>query len=322
MNTENQNIVVEVDNNEVGYYYNNHEVQNQYVQMSNNNNQVRKMPTQLSEDEYALLMNNHEKGFTDISPEDLARAKCPHRTKNGANAFMADEDGNCTCSICGTKFQIVTDTNYVYNSIRGIKDSLNTIKVFYRYIPEEVLVTYTQFIPLLDNLAKLYDRAIKESEYSMVDPNMANQYLYNDNRNAFNALRDIMTSGYTNVPGYGAQGFGYAPAPNMNMAPQFDQYGNPIQQQFDQYGNPVMYQPAPSYNNMQPQPPQGGNNGWGWNQGMNTQQPAPQQPQPGANQWNFNGGAQQPPQGTVSGGAAPWSNNPPANPGLDTNMNK
>lgn len=249
-------------------YYNNQQF-NPFGAAANavpNMNQGIKVNPWLKEDELKMLQKA-DTGFSlQVSQEEISRGICNHRNSNGELALHANENGTCTCSICGETLSPMTDGDQVAieDATTLIINILQSIKLMYMSMPANVGRDYFQMIPLLKKIPKLYNIASKE--FKRYDT--ANTYVDGAPLNAF-AIFGSMTQpgfgGFNNPyqqqamsgmqqpnPMYNAgvnMGYNQQPMmnqPMMNGQPMMNQYtGNPFYQQGMPMNNVQMSAYAP-----------------------------------------------------------------------------
>lgn len=214
-------------------------------------------------------------GFNlDISQEELWNAWCTHRYEDKF-AVSVDEEGNMTCSICGTKFKPFDgDVNAAREKVNEVIDLMETTKMQSLTLPQKTIQDVFQIEPLLKRLPELF--AQTKNEYNRVFGG-GDGYVYGQENNAFamyqTMLNPMAGNGYYD-PAMMNMNQGYAPQP-MYGQPQM--YNQQPQGQMYPGGQQPMYNNngQPAYGYQQPY-----NNG-----PMNPQQP-PQQPQ--GNPFNSN----------------------------------
>ena len=179
-----------------GYQYNGVPTQNAPVIKNN-----------LTDEEIQKLVQKENQFSLNVTETERLRAACSHRWQGGLQDSIAeDEEGNCVCQICGYKF-VPVDTSTTPDSLQeyvnNIIDVLQTIKMLYIDMPEDVAREYFVIIPLIEKIPKLFELAAKSwSRYSNFTP-----YGYNarnmNTMQMFNMLSGVLSG-----------------ASAMNMAPQ------------------------------------------------------------------------------------------------------
>lgn len=128
-----------------------------------------------------------------VSKIDSAKAVCTHRDKNG-DTLMRNADGTVTCSICGTTFTPVEANEETVKQIfEAAINCLETIKVMYLDIPDEVTTGYFQMIPFLEKAPQLFK--IANDHYSRYNNTslLANTYGQGGSAvNLYNAMMNPM----------------------------------------------------------------------------------------------------------------------------------
>lgn len=114
----------------------------------------------LTEEELALLREKAPQFSLAVSKIDGLKAKCTHRDKTG-DKLIANNDGTVTCSLCGTTFKIIQATPETVKDIfEATTNCLETMKIMYPDIPNEVTTAYFQMIPFLEKGPQLYKIAL------------------------------------------------------------------------------------------------------------------------------------------------------------------
>ena len=180
----------------------------------------------LSKEDMALLMQKAPQFSLAISQVDALRAICTHRDKDG-DKLIPNGDGTVTCSICGTRFRPVnsTDPEAVKNVFQQAIDCLETIKIMYMDIPDEVTRAYFQMTPFLEKGPQLYKIALDHyNKYSGGSNVIAGNF--NNNMNAFAMYSTLMNPaaamgmGMPQQMPYGQPGMaqpGASPVPDVTM---------------------------------------------------------------------------------------------------------
>lgn len=181
-----------------------------------------------------------------VEQEDLWRAACTHKEKNGASTLVQNNDGTYTCTICHETFPMCDcDENEINEAVNKIISMLQTSKTVYLDAPEELVRQYYQMIPLLKKFPTLWKRAIQN--FSMYEGTMNGVNPMSPGYSGFTAMQNLLTNPYAGYNGYQPapqypqyqaptmpmqQPYGYAP--QMTMAPQMDPMNNPMA-----YGTPM-----------------------------------------------------------------------------------
>lgn len=168
-----------------------------------------------------------------ISQEDLWRAACTHKEKNGTSALIENADGSYECTICGEKFFMSEkSTEEVDFATSTIIDILQTLKTIWLDAPADLISQYMQIIPFLKKLKFLWERGIINfSKYERgMNPGMNT---VSPGYGGFNAIANLMSNpygmmGYQNNNPWGAAHNGQPPM--MGQQPGFypqQPMGNP-----------------------------------------------------------------------------------------------
>lgn len=171
-------------------------------------------PQVLTEDQVAALKQNASEFNMKIDQLDLYRAICAHRDpRTGAMTVTIDNDGMCTCSICGETFHIFDgNENDVKEAADKVKDIMQTAKLFYMDAPRSLTENYYQQIALLNKLPGLWKHSANNfAKYENVS-NPLNPV--SGNYSGFGALNTLLTAPYNMY--YGQQ---VAPAMAQPMMP-------------------------------------------------------------------------------------------------------
>ena len=181
----------------------------------------------LTPEQIAKLRQDSNAFDMKIPAEDLWRAACTHKEKNGNGTLVLNNDGTYTCTICHETFNMCDKSRAeVESAVNVLLDMLQTSKAVYLDASEELVRQYYQMIPLLKKFPDLWDRALKN--FSMYEGAMTGVNPMSTGYSAFAAYNTL-----TNNP-YG--GYGYmAPTP---MAPQ-QPMGYYQQPTMTPYGMPV-----------------------------------------------------------------------------------
>ena len=179
-----------------------------------------KVQSWLTKSEIDSLQKNGN-GFTlNVTNEDVVRGTCNHRTERGDLALIDNGNGTWTCSVCGHTFGINTDITEddVKKATGLILDILQTIKLMYVSMPQNVGREFFQIIPLIEKIPKLY--TIASNDFKKFD-NIGG-YIDGTPMNAFAVFSNMTT------PGFGGMGM---------AQPQYQQ---PMGQQPMMNGQPYM----------------------------------------------------------------------------------
>lgn len=158
------------------------------------NTPKRPNPTNpLSKEEMAMLKQKAPQFSLAISQVDALKAICTHRDNEGEK-LQKNNDGTVTCQICGTTFRpIQADADTIKQIFENAVNCLETIKIMYMDIPDDVTKTYFQMTPFLEKGPQLYSIALdhfnKYSSSSVINGN------YNNGVNAFALYNMMMNPG-------------------------------------------------------------------------------------------------------------------------------
>lgn len=163
----------------------------------------------LSKEEMAMLKQKAPGFSLAISQMDALKAICTHRDETGEKLIM-NSDGTVTCAICNTTFRPVqANQETITQAFKTVTDILETMKIMYLDIPDDVTKTYFQMIPFLEKGPQLYkiglDHFQRYNSSSVIAGN------YNAQGNAMALFSAMMNP---------AAAMGYA-------APQMMPYGQP-----------------------------------------------------------------------------------------------
>lgn len=184
----------------------------------------------LSKEEMALLKQKAPQFSLAVTQVDALKAICTHRDETGEK-LIQNSDGTVTCMICGTTFKpISADLDTVNQIFRAAVDCLETIKIMYMDIPDDVTKAYFQMTPYLEKGPQLYKIANDHYQRYSGSGVMANNY--GNNGNVFAMYSALMN-----------------PGAMMGMGmPQQAPYGQPYAQ--PQYGQPMNQPGAAPQNNV------------------------------------------------------------------------
>ena len=172
----------------------------------------------LTKEDMALLKQKAPQFSLAISNVDALKAICTHRNENGEQ-LIQNNDGTVTCAICGTTFRPVNaDPETVKQIFESAVNCLETIKIMYMDIPNDVTRAYFQMIPFLEKGPQLYK--IANDHYQRYNNSSVIAGNYNTGGNAFALYSALMNPG-------AAMGIGMPqqmPYGQPGMAPQ----ANPV----------------------------------------------------------------------------------------------
>lgn len=175
-----------------------------------------KIKNNLTQEEIMRLVQKDNQFTLALTEVEKLRAACNHRWADGTQDSIVEDPvtGICTCQICGYQFEPIaenTDKETLEEYVKNILDVLQTIKLLYIEMPEDVAREFFMVIPLIEKIPKLFERACSVyNKYSDV-----NVYGYNNrNMNAmqiFNMLQGTLAGQPMGQPM--APNYGYAQAP-------------------------------------------------------------------------------------------------------------
>lgn len=144
----------------------------------------------LSKDEMALLRQKAPQFSLAVSQVDALKAICTHRDQNG-ETLIQNNDGSVTCSICGTTFTPTnTDQQNIEQIFKAVVDVLQTMKIMYMDIPDDVTKAYFQMIPYLEKGPQLYK--IAYDHYARYNNMGVMSRDFNNGANAVNLFNALM----------------------------------------------------------------------------------------------------------------------------------
>lgn len=147
----------------------------------------------LSQDDINLLKQKAPQFSLAVSQVDALQAICTHRDKNGEQ-LMPNQDGSVTCAICGATFTPVNaDQKTIEQIFKSVVDVLETMKIMYMDIPNDVTKTYFQMIPYLMKGPQLYK--IAYDHYSKYNGSAVIGRDYDNGGNAFALYSALMNPG-------------------------------------------------------------------------------------------------------------------------------
>ena len=172
----------------------------------------------LSKEDMALLKQKAPQFSLAVSQVEALKAICTHRDQNG-ETLIQNTDGTVTCSICGTTFTPVSaDPETIAQVFKSVVDVLETIKIMYMDIPNDVTKSYFQMIPYLEKGPQLYK--IANDHYSRYSNSSVMSRDYGQG-NAFALYSAMMNPGMAMGMGmpqqmpYGQPGMAQQPAPQV-----------------------------------------------------------------------------------------------------------
>ena len=186
----------------------------------------------LTKDEAAELMKNDQMFSLKVTTPEIKKAICTHKfpgTNKYSTQLCNDNTGDMICQICGARMN-PDDLNHdkVVKIVNDFKNVLQSCKLMYVNIPENVVKQLFTIIPFVDKIPKLYDIAVENhNRFSPTTPNT--QDVYGNQSGVLNSFKELINGGmgyqFYGNPNMGMPNYGAAPVqqyPNMNMG-----YGNP-----------------------------------------------------------------------------------------------
>ena len=144
----------------------------------------------LSKDEMAMLKQKAPQFSLAVSQVDALQAICTHRDQNG-ETLIQNADGSVTCAICGKTFTPVNaDPQTIEQIFKSVVDVLETMKIMYMDIPNDVTKAYFQMIPYLEKGPQLYK--IANDHYSRYNNSGVMARDFNNGGNAFALYSALM----------------------------------------------------------------------------------------------------------------------------------
>lgn len=111
----------------------------------------------LTDEEVKYLAQKNPTFSLSVTKEEQLQAICTHRDKAGNDKLRRNNDGTVTCMICGATFRVVdTDQENIDAIFTAATDALETMKVMYVDVPDEVCKAYFQMIPFLKKGKQMY----------------------------------------------------------------------------------------------------------------------------------------------------------------------
>lgn len=202
----------------------------------------------LSQEKIQKLRNNGGGFSLKVDQDQIDRAICTHRdpaTKQ--HTLVQNNDGTVTCTICGATFTPCDGytKEEVDKAVRLMTDILQSTKMMYLDISDNVCADYFQMIPFIEKAGQLYQIAV-DNMRQYDNPVMNGQY----SSNAFGMLNMITNpmQGMGMMPPMQGQ---FMQQPMMGMAPQMVPQTPFMQQQAAMVGgNPFQ---APTQNTAEQQ---------------------------------------------------------------------
>ena len=168
--------------------YNNWGYNNGYPMNYGYNRPKMPNPTNpLSKEDMALLKQKAPQFSLAVSQVDALKAICTHRDAEGEK-LIQNNDGTVTCAICGTTFRPVqADPETVKQIFESAVNCLETIKIMYMDIPDDVTKAYFQMTPYLEKGPQLYK--IANDHYQRYSGSSVMSGNYNNGGNIFAMYR-------------------------------------------------------------------------------------------------------------------------------------
>lgn len=206
------------------------------------------------------LKKQQEQFSFSVNQEEIERAICNHRDVNGNFTGMINEDGTCTCAICGYTFAVTEEytPEEVTHATSIVESILQTCKMMYISLDPAVGRDFFQVIAFIRKIPQLYK--VASEDYKKYE----NVYGFTQGvpQNAFAIFGSMTNPGFGGFAQYTGQQYpgayqqpmmagyqpptGYAP---QQMNPQAQ--GNPFFQQGYQpqqnYGQPAPFQTQQTY---------------------------------------------------------------------------
>lgn len=180
----------------------------------------------LTKEEMATLKQKAPQFSLAVDQITALKAICTHRDQNG-DTLLQNPDGTVTCTICGTTFRPVNTASIddVAQIFQSAIDCLETIKIMYFDIPNDVTKGFFQMTPFLEKAPQLFKVAL--DHYNRYGNTTVNGRDYN-NGNAFALFSAMMQPGMAMGMGMPQQTMPYgqpgmvqqpmnAPVPDVTM---------------------------------------------------------------------------------------------------------
>lgn len=205
------------------------------------------------------LRNDATQFSLSCSEEDMYRAQCNHRFKDGSLSLIPNDDGTCTCSVCGYKFSITNQLTQeqVEAACTLVENILQTTKLLYMSLDPKVGRDYFQIIAFLRKVPKVFEIASNdfkkyENVYGFTQGVQQNAFaIFGSMNMPYGGMMGGMAPQYTGQAapmGYGQQmpygqmpyaqpGYAAAPQPMYGQAPAANMnpfYNNNMQQGYGQ----------------------------------------------------------------------------------------
>ena len=158
-----------------------------------------------------------------VSEEDILRAICTHREKNGVAALTEVGEDVWHCSICGATFKSTSkNLDEVTAATNTIIDFLQTAKSMYLDAPDNLISQYFQIIPILEKLPVLYRKAVDNYNYYEGCPTGTIPISGMNYQSGFQTLDSMLA--YNPMAQYGAPGQPMGYNPNMFQQRYYNGY--------------------------------------------------------------------------------------------------
>lgn len=147
----------------------------------------------LTKEEMAMLKQKAPQFTLAISQVDSLKAICTHRDAEGEK-LQPNSDGTVTCTICGTKFR---PAQLSEKDVEGVCETmfniLETIKIMYMDIPDEVTKGIFQMTPFILKTPQLYQIAMDHYKRYNNPSLLAGNY--NNTGNTYALFSSMMSPG-------------------------------------------------------------------------------------------------------------------------------
>lgn len=152
-----------------------------------------KFSNPLSPERIAQLRNNGGGFSLQVPKDDIDRSGCTHRDPTTHQwSLNQNPDGSVTCTICGETYFPTEDATAesVNDAVGLVINILQTTKMMYLDIPDNVCREYFQMIPFLKKLPQLYK--IAADNFRQYDGTFMGQQQQQSAFNTFNMLTNPM----------------------------------------------------------------------------------------------------------------------------------
>lgn len=199
----------------------------------------------LTPEQIAKLRQDGKAFDMKVDVEDLWKAACTHKEKNGNSTLIQNPDGSYTCTICHETFNMCDCTKEeIEEAVKKLCDMLQTSKTVYLDAPDELILQYYQMLPLLKKFPDLWERAI--NNFSMYEGTLNGTVTQmTPGYSGFAAMQTLLTNPYAGFGGMAPQaGYPAYQQPMAQQAPAYNGFGYAPAQQ------PVVPTMDPAYNPM------------------------------------------------------------------------